>query len=187
MDNRDNFQILFRIRVNNSVRRCVNFFERQLGILMHQMAFGWMQRRALNLFDYVRYHPGCVELRILRDKLLNGPERPSRLRRPRDIHARPNSFLIEAWLCNRPARTSARPDSIFWRTNMRYITSSQDADDGRPLTNLSTWALTDGRFDLMAGITIKCGKLARWQVALLANVSDQPRPRLARGVRKHDS
>jgi len=70
---------------------------------------------------------------------------------------------------------------------MRYITSSQDADDGRPLTNLSAWALTDGRFDLMAGIRIKCGKLVQWQVALLANVTGPPRLRLARGVRKHDT
>jgi hypothetical protein len=72
----------------------VDFFQRFLRIFVNRMTLGGRKSRLFDALDKSRYHARRVKLGIPGDEFLNRTERFSSFRRPDNVHASPNSFLI---------------------------------------------------------------------------------------------
>jgi len=116
MHDRDNFDLSGRNLINDAIRILVNFTKGLLGIFMDRVSLCRMYGHLLNTLNDTCDHPGGVIFRITGNEPLDGAEIFACLSRPDDFHTTPSSLRIASWEWTRPARKSAKPASIFWRT-----------------------------------------------------------------------
>jgi hypothetical protein len=103
--------------VDDAIGWLMDFLQLFPGVFVDGMAAAGCGEDGFSAFDDACDSAVGIELRVARDEAADGAQLLTGFGGPCEFHAvRPNSRRTDSWGWTRPARMSASPASIFWRT-----------------------------------------------------------------------